>query len=189
MIAKRVFWVPKLGNFLKHPGTSENVPELPRTPGELSKNTRNFPKTPGTSPNVPGTFQNTRGTSEHPGNFPKNTRVGGGWWVGGWVPTTPGEGPTGVDRTATWHTWHVSIADWSTSNLSLRGTLRGKKWHVSSPDWSTWHPLPRIKSCQKMPLFGTFGKRFQAYFVPQSVLEYRSVIKIFIRGVSKISKF
>jgi hypothetical protein len=26
------------------------------------------------------------------------------WVVGGWwVPTTPGEGPTGVGRTATWH--------------------------------------------------------------------------------------
>jgi hypothetical protein len=72
------FWFPKLGNFLKHPGTSENVPELPRTPGELPKNTRelskntwNFPKTPGTSPNVPGTSRNTSGTFEHPGNFPK----------------------------------------------------------------------------------------------------------------------
>ena len=97
-IAKRVFWVPKLDNFLKHPGTSENVPELPQhtrnfpnTPGtsqthpelpkhtrrtsqthpELPKHTRNFLKTPGTSSNVPGTSQNTRGTSEHPGNFPK----------------------------------------------------------------------------------------------------------------------
>ena len=33
------------------------------------------------------------------------TRVGGGWWVvgvGGCVPTPPGEGPTGVGRTATW---------------------------------------------------------------------------------------
>jgi hypothetical protein len=38
-----------------------------------------------------------------PGERPKNTRVGGGWWVGGWVRTTPGEGPTGVGRTATWH--------------------------------------------------------------------------------------
>jgi hypothetical protein len=66
---------------------------------------------------------NTRGTSQkHPGRW---------WVVGGWrVPTTPGEGPTGVGRTATWHMWHVSIADWSTSNLSLLGMPRGKTWHV-----------------------------------------------------------
>jgi hypothetical protein len=40
-----------------------------------------------------------------------------------------------------------------------------------------------------MPLLGTFGKRFQAYFVLQSVLEYGSVIKIFFRGVSKFQIF
>jgi hypothetical protein len=160
MIAKRVFWVPKLGNFLNHPGTSENVRELPKTPGELCKNTWNFPKHPGNFPKTPGTFQkhlelpkNTRNFPERPGNFrtpgelPKNTRVGGGWWVGGWVRTTPGEGPTGVGRTAMWHIWHVSISDWSTSNLSLRGIPCGKNWHVSSPDWSTWHPLTHVKSC------------------------------------------
>ena len=28
------------------------------------------------------------------------TRVGGGWWVDGWVPTAPGEGPTGPDPIA-----------------------------------------------------------------------------------------
>jgi uncharacterized protein YaaR (DUF327 family) len=40
-----------------------------------------------------------------------------------------------------------------------------------------------------MPLLDTFGKRLQAYFVLQSVLEYGSVIKTFIRGVSKFSNF
>jgi hypothetical protein len=79
MIAKRVFLVPKLGNFLKHPGTSENVPELSKTPGELSKNTRNFPECPGNFPKHPWNFRT-------PGELPQNTRVGGGWWVGGWVP-------------------------------------------------------------------------------------------------------
>ena len=104
MIAKRVFWVPKLGNFLKHLRISENVPELPQntrgtsqkhpelskqTRGtsqkhpELPKNTRKFPKTPGSSqkhPELPRTSRelpNTRGTSQkHPGRW---------WVVGGWV--------------------------------------------------------------------------------------------------------
>jgi hypothetical protein len=40
-----------------------------------------------------------------------------------------------------------------------------------------------------MPLLGTFGKRFQANFVLQSVLEYGSVIKIFIGGVSQNFNF
>jgi hypothetical protein len=84
MIAKRVFWVPKLGNFLKHPGTSENVPELPKTPGELPKNTRNFPKTPGTSQKHPELPRTSRELSKTPvelpntGELSKNTRVGGG---------------------------------------------------------------------------------------------------------------
>jgi hypothetical protein len=85
--AKRVFLVPKLSNFLKHPGTSENVPELPKNTRGHPKNTRNFPKTPETSqkhPELPRTSRelsetpvelpNTRGTSQkHPGR----------WWVVG----------------------------------------------------------------------------------------------------------
>ena len=102
MIAKRVFWVPKLGNFLKHPGTSENVPELPKPPGALPKHTRNFPNTPRelipkdtrNFPKTPGTFQKHPELPRTSRELPKNTRVGGGWWVGGWVRTTPGEGPT-----------------------------------------------------------------------------------------------
>jgi hypothetical protein len=106
MIAKRDFLVPKLGNFVKHPGTSENVPELPKTPRELPKNTRNFPKTPGTSQKHPELPRMSRELSktpvelpmEHPGNFRWNTRgtsqkhpgrwVVGGGWVGGFPHVT-----------------------------------------------------------------------------------------------------
>ena len=129
------------GTSRTHPGNFPNIPGTSQTHPELPKNTRNIPERPGNFPKTPVELPNTRGTAQkHPGRW---LVVGG--WVDGWVPTTPGEGPTGVDRTATWHIWHVSIADWSTSNSSLRGMPRGKNWHVTSPDWSTCHPLPRVK--------------------------------------------
>jgi hypothetical protein len=37
----------KVDCFRKTPGSSQIVPELSKTPKELSKNTRDFPKTPG----------------------------------------------------------------------------------------------------------------------------------------------
>ena len=56
---------------------------------------QNFPNTPGTSQTHPGTSQKhpelPRTSRKHPwsfrtpGELPKNTRVGGGWWAGGWV--------------------------------------------------------------------------------------------------------
>jgi hypothetical protein len=109
--SQNVFFGSQNSATSKTPGNFriQNVPELPKTPGELPKHTRNFPNTPGTFQKHPEVPINTRNFPERPGKFrtpgelSKNTRVGGGWWLGGWVRTTPEEGPTGVSRTATWH--------------------------------------------------------------------------------------
>ena len=93
--------------------TSLKHPELPRTYWELPKTPRELPKTP-------WNFGKRPSTSRTPRELPKNTQNfleslwNRGWVVGGWVDTTPGEVPTGVGRTALWHTLPVSIANWST---------------------------------------------------------------------------
>jgi hypothetical protein len=90
--------------------------------------------------------------------------------ITGRAPTTPGEVPTGVGRTATWHMWHVSIAHWSTpfEAYSACHVAQIDTWyhligphgidvcHVSSAHWSvpflmpvgvyTWQPCGRLWS-------------------------------------------
>jgi hypothetical protein len=136
MITKRVFLVPKLGNFLKQPGTSENVLELPKTPGELPENTRNFPKTPGTSqkhPELPRAsrelsktpveLQNTRGTSQkHPGRW---------WVVGGWVGSHNTRGRS-YGSGSDCHVAHVT---------------RVNRWLVDVECKPTWHATWQKLTC------------------------------------------
>ena len=100
------------GNFRKRTGTSPKHPgHFPNTPGTSRTHPGNFPNIPGTSQTHPELPKNTRNIPERPGNFPKhpwnfpkhpsntgelpkNTRVGGGWWAGGWTggfPQHPGK--------------------------------------------------------------------------------------------------
>jgi hypothetical protein len=87
----------------------------------------------------------------------------------------------------TWHIWHVSIGDWSTSISSRVVMPRGKDY--------TWHAMirPHVTICHVLKLhskchFPTLLRklRCKSYFVLESVLEYGSVVKTRI-GAKHIS--
>ena len=68
---------------LSQTSIGENITKTSQKHPELPKNTRNFPERPGNFPKHQWNFRT-------PGELPKNTRVGGGGWVGGF-PKHPGK--------------------------------------------------------------------------------------------------